>query len=320
MRTTILDQPGPHGLTLAPAEPLGSGLARVCDLLFARAIRHLERLAPDNEDSIHKARIALKRLRALLRLARPTIGDPAFRRENRALQEIAHRLAPLRDPVIGLRVIQRLRKKAQGRKHRDFSAIETHLIRAASSAARPSTVGPAILRALAGSRRRISQLPLHAVRWPACAPALEKTLRTCRRRERRAEDHGHDRDFHRWRIRLKQLHYQLEFLLPVWPKLLRPTTALLDKLQKRIGDDHDLIVLQGMLEKLSGRIGRAALIRRVVRDLKKRSQKLRHKFHAPAKMLHKPKPHAFLNRLDHHWSKWQSAARIAARPDASKPS
>jgi CHAD domain-containing protein len=308
MRATILDQHELPGLALAPAEPLGIGLARVGDLLFGRAIRHLDHLTPDTEDkSIHKVRTAIKRLRALLRLLRPAIGDRTFQQENTALREAAQHLAPLRDPVIGLHVIQRLRKKATGRKHRDLTVVEEHLIRAVASTARQSAVPPATLRALAASRRRISRLPLPAVHWPNCAPALEKTLRTCRRRGHQATDHGDDRDFHRWRIRLKHLFYQLEFLLPVWPKRLRPMTKLLDKLQKRIGDDHDLVVLKTTLKELSGRIGRPALVRRVVRELEARSRKHRRKCEALAKKLHRLKPRAFLARLDQHWSKWPRA-------------
>src|SRR5919197_2091003 len=51
----------------------------------------------DPDEAAHDARKRTKKLRALLRLARPELGDKAYRRENRALRDAARLLSPVRD-------------------------------------------------------------------------------------------------------------------------------------------------------------------------------------------------------------------------------
>jgi CHAD domain-containing protein len=56
---------------------------------------------------------------------------------------------------------------------------------------------------------------------------------------------GEDSAFHRWRIRAKNLYYELEFLESVWPKRLHRLVSRLSKLQDEIGLEHDAAVFCG---------------------------------------------------------------------------
>jgi CHAD domain-containing protein len=58
---------------------------------------------------------------------------------------------------------------------------------------------------------------------------------------------GDDKAFHKWRIRVKNLFYELQILQPVWPERLKKMLAGLEQLQDEIGVDHDLIVLKRSL-------------------------------------------------------------------------
>jgi CHAD domain-containing protein len=123
---------------------------------------------------------------------------------------------------------------------------------------------------------------------------------------KRAFARGEDDSFHRWRIRVKNLYYELQFLLPVWPKRLRPMTAQLKKVQEQIGDDHDLTVLKEVLQKAPRRFGGVAAIEPVLRRLQKSSRKLRRAGQPLAAEIFAEKPRHFSRQLDRHWAKWQN--------------
>ena len=58
--------------------------------------------------AVHETRKALKRLRALLRLVRPAIGEDAFKRENAQLREIGLSLSGARDRHVLLETVNKL--------------------------------------------------------------------------------------------------------------------------------------------------------------------------------------------------------------------
>ena len=57
---------------------------------------------------MHETRKALKRLRALLRLIRPAMGEDAFKRENAQLREIGLSLSGARDRHVLLETVNKL--------------------------------------------------------------------------------------------------------------------------------------------------------------------------------------------------------------------
>ena len=62
----------------------------------------------DHAVAVHETRKALKRLRALLRLIRPAIGDDAFRHENAQLRDIGLSLSGARDRHVLLETVNKL--------------------------------------------------------------------------------------------------------------------------------------------------------------------------------------------------------------------
>ena len=77
-------------------EPLDDGVRRIAREQLGRA---LAGFAPDKprDKGIHDCRRRLKKLRALLRLVRPAIGEKAFHKHNSALRDAALLLSGARD-------------------------------------------------------------------------------------------------------------------------------------------------------------------------------------------------------------------------------
>ena len=80
---------------------LGEIVLQIGDQQFGRV---LEGVAgnPDRDTGVHEARKALKRLRALLRLARPALLQQPYRDLDRRLRDAGRRLSPLRDARVQL--------------------------------------------------------------------------------------------------------------------------------------------------------------------------------------------------------------------------
>ncbi len=162
----------------------------------------------------------------------------------------------------------------------------------------------ATVQALKAHRRRLLKLRIAAADCQAIGKGLEKVYRACRRRMKRAFAAGDDDTFHRWRIRLKNLYYDLQFLQPIWPTRLHSMAAQLKKIQEKVGDDHDLAVLKAALQRTPEHFGGGSLVKRVLHQLNERSQKLRAACRPLAEEALNERPHAFALKLHRRLAAW----------------
>ncbi|HVY48635.1 MAG TPA: CHAD domain-containing protein, partial [Minicystis sp.] len=82
-----------------PEESTARGARRVATELLADAAAAVTQ-AGDAKERIHRARTRLKRVRALLRVARPGMIEAEFRAEKARVSEIGHLLGPARDAEV----------------------------------------------------------------------------------------------------------------------------------------------------------------------------------------------------------------------------
>ena len=94
---------------LAPHETPGAGLNRVIQEQVAKLSVECIDAAQDASAFAHKARVRCKRVRAALRLARPLMGEKAFRKENRWWRDQGRLLSELRDAGARLEALEALR-------------------------------------------------------------------------------------------------------------------------------------------------------------------------------------------------------------------
>ena len=86
------------------AETFEEGCQRIAREQIERAQAQLK--GPDDvTTAVHETRKSLKRLRALLRLIRPAIGESVFHHENTQLREIARILSSARDRHVLLETV-----------------------------------------------------------------------------------------------------------------------------------------------------------------------------------------------------------------------
>src|SRR5262245_16843053 len=89
------------------SEPFEDGWPRIGREQIERALAQLEG-SGDRAVAVHETRKSLKRLRALLQLIRPALGEEAYRAENAHLREIARLLSGARDRHVLFETIAKL--------------------------------------------------------------------------------------------------------------------------------------------------------------------------------------------------------------------
>jgi CHAD domain-containing protein len=155
------------------------------------------------------------------------------------------------------------------------------------------------------TKRNLQRLRLIDGEWEVVEAGLQEVYRQTRKRMSTALHDGGDEAFHKWRIRVKNLFYELQLLEPVWPKRMDKMTARLSKLQDKIGLDHDIAVLKTLLRKTPETFGGSEAVERLIRRLDAESRKLRHATEPLGAKIFAKKPGRFVRKLGRRWSSWR---------------
>ena len=287
-------------LTLRADESAKAGVLRLADDLICAALRRARRPGRNPAEDVHFLRTTTKRLRALLQLVRPVIVGAAFESENGRLKRAALRLAPFRD-----RAVARETLKALGQS----SAVLWKICRAdsadkAQAKGDPRSAMRAAAHDLEESRRGFQRLCIRGESWDAIEPGLMKTYTQARTRMKAVIADPSDPAFHRWRIRVKQLCYQLHWLEAVWPKRFGRMLKRLRKLEEKLGADHDLVILRTLLETTPGTC-EVDVIRQVKKCAAKTSRRLRRASERLGAKALRETPRRFRGSCEKRWRAWK---------------
>jgi CHAD domain-containing protein len=217
---------------------------------------------------VHQMRVALRRMRALLRLFRPATGAPALLRLEAELKALAGRLGPARDWDVFLDgIAARLSEAAPGDARLAPLLREARAARDAAYATLREALDEPEFRHLALDLAAAAAWP---AAWRATAPAPDAPIEAfgaalLDRRWRRLKK-GARRlasldivAFHALRIEGKRLRYAAEAFAPRWPgKASRRFLRRLAALQDAMGAANDAEVARGLVGGLPGATGRRA--------------------------------------------------------------
>jgi CHAD domain-containing protein len=291
-------------VSLRTNEPLGAGLLRVAEDLIDSITASGEHPEHEEGEYIHNIRTTIKRLRALLRLIRPVVGETFFNRENARLRKAAQRLGVARDTEVARETLTNLSVSGKPEKKAIAAALAGLETKAESSTNLEQALSDT-KEDLKETKRNLQELRLVSGEWEVVGAGLQDVYRQSRKRMNTALEEMDDEAFHKWRIRVKSLFYELELLEPVWPKRMDKMTARLSKLQDKIGLDHDIAVLKAFLRKTPEKFGGAEAVDRVIRCLDGESRKLRRSAEPLGEKIFAEKPRRFARKLGRHWSNWR---------------
>ncbi len=224
-------------------EPFAAGFRRIARAQLDRTLAEVGEIT-SNPSSVHESRKALKRLRALLRLVAPAIGDKAFKRRNSALRRIARMLSISRDAEVlattfdGLRGADE-RADAHLRAAREHVLAHTHQAQAAPTAETADQVTVLIAKEV----KQFARLGLKGHEFAAIERGLEISYRTARRALQRVDTKPSDDNFHELRKAVQWHWRHMSLLSRAWPDAFAVRVAASRELSQMLGDDHDLAMV-----------------------------------------------------------------------------
>ena len=225
-------------------EPLAEGVRRI-------ALEQIdiaeEKLAAKDDvpTAIHDARRCLKRLRSLVRLVRPALGEVAYRREAERVAGTGRLLSGERDVHVMRQTAAKLESRFGPLPNGAGKRLQALL--AASAAAALAASGAdgrrQALQRIRQTRKFFAGHALDGVSFAPIAEGLERSYRKGRRAFRGAYRKPSDDAFHVWRKAVQQHWRHMQLVSRGWPEALSARAGEAKELSRLLGEDHDHAVL-----------------------------------------------------------------------------
>jgi hypothetical protein len=280
-------------VTRVARKQLRNAVPRQVRAQLRRAHKAIKVAAPPFGEDVHRARTALKKARALLRLL------PGEKNTRRRLAKVTRRVGALRDAGVLIATFDRVVGAAPLALTPALQKVRALLVsrRAAleSSAATEAQLrrGRHTLRAIRRAKRARG---LPVPRWSALVDGLARSYRAARRAKRVAYTTGEDRAFHTWRKAIKVHGYQLRVLTAAG---LETTSrlAVLERVGDVLGEAQDLAVFEATLGAQRDCFEDQRDCDALLKEMRRRRIELRQAIRGMADGLFEEKPRRLCKRL-----------------------
>lgn len=294
---------------LKRSESIGEGVRRIAREQLEQGIADLTAGKLERHEAVHQVRKRLKKLRGLIRLVRPALGEQ-YATLNAAYRDAGRELSAVRDAQTMLETLDSLRETYGDQL--ENSVFET------------------ARRGLAERRQRIAdeQLDLDqhlreltewlgtqrdaAGDWDVGEQSskhlfdgLAKTYGRARDALDAAADEPTMESLHEWRKRAKYHWYHMRLLRNVWREEIQARVVASDKLSDLLGDDHDLALLCGLLRESDEPFGGDENVQVLVAVANRRRKELQQEAFPLGRRLFAEKTRAFGRRLRTYWQLWR---------------
>lgn len=209
----------------------------------------------EREEAIHGARKSLKKVRALVKLARPSL-DGSYDALNSTLRDVGRGLSGARDATALIECLDKL-EAAFGNRLGEGALVATRRVlteRRDAVLADAAEIGSQIERSVErlGEARRVAR----RASWPESkadlAADFERSYRACRKAWKAVRKDPGGEAAHEWRKRTKALSAQIGLLrVEIGAETAALREALI-ALGERLGDHHDLTVLEAAIVEEPG--------------------------------------------------------------------
>lgn len=295
--------------TIDPSAPLADEIARIGGAQVEAARGDLDDPGDDVVEAVHDCRKRCKKLRGLIRLVRPVLGDD-YRRANILFREIAGELSDLRDAHALLSTFDVLVAAPPAPLPEDgLGPVRAELqrrSRAASERARPDAEEIDRARTMLDDAQRLVQSwDLGEPGFDAITGGLSKTYGRGRDALQEAIADPTTEHFHEYRKRTKYTWYHVRLLDAAAPSMLKPFASALHDLSDTLGDEHDLAMLDEQLAADPDAFGGVDPVEGARALIAARRTALGDRAVRLGRRLHAEKPKALVRRLAAYWEVWQ---------------
>jgi CHAD domain-containing protein len=289
-----------------------SGTQGVLHILRTQLEKTIEKLQGDRplaDEAVHDARKRLKKVRAGLRLLRDVLGSRLYRQENACFRAAARPLSEVRDAKILVDTLDALAKSFPDEvEAKALRELRKGLVDRQDEARQRLTedvLGP-VRTALEEALRRMDHWPVGRRGWSVLGAGLKRVYKAGRSAFRAAEKDPSAENLHEWRKQAKYLRYQLGFLRPLWPAVLKELEDQAHVLGDHLGDDHDLAVLCEVLSGDAARFPDQVAVAALAGASDRRRADLEEQAWIVGRRLYGEKPRRFTQGLGRWWRVWRS--------------
>jgi CHAD domain-containing protein len=262
----------------------------------------------DLDERIHSVRKSLKRVRAVVRLVRYSIGDSAYRIENDSLRDAARPLAEVRDAKILIATLDKLKKDSHDAvKITLFTAARKSLVEnkdeVVNKIRRDETAFSATENTIDEAIERVDEWSDLRGDWQSLGKGVKDVYRQGRKAFDAVKLARTVENLHEWRKQVKYLRHQLELLAPTWPKVVGELAKQAEELGELLGEDHDLAVLHCQLSQSVHNDDKpdSELLTSLIESRRKAIQS---EAIPKGELLYRDRPKQFERRLKAYWQKW----------------
>jgi CHAD domain-containing protein len=292
-------------------ESLSEGIQRVAYEQIDGAIKQLDNQQRTQEHRIHQARKRFKKLRGLLRLVRPTLGDKVYKRENVCFRDAGRAFARVRDAEAVIETCDKFQPDiVQPLGTARFDALRAALLQRQQHMVREQSDLEATIAQvrdeLYTARERVATWPLADVDFEGLAAGLKKTYQRGKKEYAQAYASPTSHHFHEWRKRVKYHWHHTRLLEYVWAEVMAERRHAIRYLSNLLGDDHDLAVLYRTVQQQPALLGNDDDIERLHEAIDQRQAHIRATAYSMGARIFAEKPKHLSRRIHHYWDAWHS--------------
>jgi CHAD domain-containing protein len=299
-----------------PTQDFADGFRRVGLQQLDKIHRELTK-PQDSELAIHQARKALKRLRSLLRIARPVLGDVCFDEENARYRDMALELSGVRDVHIIGPTLASLATESNGRAKVAFDKAQAWAQRSASNVEAEAMAGSvaSVLSRLSDARSAFEDLDVCRAGYEDALKGLEQGYALGRRRLQRAvaQDPAADEAalLHDWRKAVQHHMRHLLLFSVAWTDMFEAHIKVARQLALGLGCVNDLDIVMAALAEPNGPALTARQYQALDACARERQQALRAIALVQGRLLFAEDRAGFGDRMTAYWA---AAVESAGKP------
>ena len=299
---------------LKATETLSQGVKRIATEQIDKAVKELsdvENLGVGK--AVHQTRRRLKKIRAVIRIVRHSLGKKTFDRENQDFRDLGRKLSGLRDGEVIIETLDNLiTHSSNGTATEKFANIHRQLqvdYRQEYQNTVDNNSLTIVKQELKDAKKRIERWKIKPDRWSAIDESFKQVYKRGYRDLSEAMSQPSVENLHEWRKRVKYLRYQLQIISPIWLELIDRWVDLTKNLTDYLGEDHDLAVLKEYISSQPERFDREHNLELLISLCDYRRQQLQSAAFLLGRKIYVEKPQRFSDRFGDYWKIWRNAVK-----------
>jgi CHAD domain-containing protein len=302
------DETPDRSYRLHTGEHVPDGVRRIARGQLVEAHEELSRASGRKlATAVHATRKRLKRLRALVRVARDAVGEQSYERENAAFRTAGRRLSASRDAQVLLETLDALRERfAEELPGHVTDALRSRLVqergRAEASLRDHDTDTAAVLGELTEAIARTPGWTFESPDFGALSPGLRRIYRRGRKAMRAARKDPSPANLHECRKRVKDLWHATQIVREAEPKRLKKLSRRAHDVADLLGDANDLSVLRDYVQGHPQCFADETSLHALLAVVDRRADVLRVRALKRGRKLYERSPKRFVRRIERGWS------------------